>query len=291
MCRVLKYLTDIYFLNKRRESMKYLILLTIICVPFLLFAQQNIDGLVKAERSFSAYAVAHGIKPAFLQFADSAGVMFDNGQAVNALHLWNTRENRSGILNWFPTYVEIAASQDFGYTTGPWTFQATSLQDSVIGRGRFITVWHINANGEWKFLVDLGVSNAPVVADTILRKVEITDPSISAGTVDDLKDAEKKFIEASKKSFKDAYQQFVSGQVILNRNNLAPARTADELRKALENIPQGIQFTMTGSGIASTGDLGYVYGTTLINSKNENYLHIWRKEKDGWKLALEVLRF
>ena len=271
--------------------MKYLTLLAILYTPHLLFSQQNIDGLVKAERSFSAYAVAHGIKPAFLQFADSAGVMFDNGQAVNALRLWNARENRSGILNWYPTYVEIAASQDFGYTTGPWTFQTNSLQDSIIGRGRFITVWHINFNGEWKFLVDLGIGNAPAATDTILRKVEITDPSVKAGTMDDLMDAEKKFIEASKKSIKNAYLQVVSNQVILNRNNLPAARSATEIQNFLDNIPQSVQFTMSGEGIASTGDLGYVYGTTLANGKTENYLHIWRKEKDGWKLALEVLRF
>lgn len=48
--------------------------------------------------------------------------------------------------------------------------------------------------------------------------------------------------------------------------------------------------TIIGSGIASSGDLAYVYGNTIIDNKPENYLHIWRKEKHGWKIALEVLR-
>jgi ketosteroid isomerase-like protein len=59
----------------------------------------------------------------------------------------------------------------------------------------------------------------------------------------------------------------------------------------IETTPSNIQFTITGSGIAPGGDLAYVYGNTDINNKAENYLRIWRKEKEGWKIALEVLRY
>jgi hypothetical protein len=37
--------------------------------------------------------------------------------------------------------------------------------------------------------------------------------------------------------------------------------------------------------------MGYTYGPTLINGKKENYLHIWRREEGGWKIAVEVLRY
>jgi hypothetical protein len=58
--------------------MKYLIPLLVFSLsPNFSFAQQSIDGLAKAERSFAAYAIAHGIKPAFLQFTDSLVIMFD----------------------------------------------------------------------------------------------------------------------------------------------------------------------------------------------------------------------
>ena len=270
--------------------MKNFKLLLLLCAPIYGISQTTIDGLVTAERSFAAHAVSHGMKPAFLQFADSNGIMFDKGKPVNAIQIWNARENRPGILNWYPDYVEIAASHDFGYTTGPWTFQPNSVSDSVVARGRFITVWHVAPNGEWKFLVDLGVSNIPASRVSILQKVEITDPTSQAGTLADLKETENNFIMSTKQSVKDAYTRFMSNQVILNRNNVAPARSASEIQNLLDNSTQPIQFNVAGAGIASSGDLGYVYGTTSLNDKTENYLHIWRKEKDGWKLALEVLK-
>ena len=55
--------------------------------------------------------------------------------------------------------------------------------------------------------------------------------------------------------------------------------------------PQNMSFMINDSGIASSGDLGFVYGTITLNNKKENYLHIWRKEKEGWKIAVEVLRY
>jgi len=38
-------------------------------------------------------------------------------------------------------------------------------------------------------------------------------------------------------------------------------------------------------------DMRYVYGTTVINDKQDGYLRIWRREKDEWKIAVEVLHF
>ena len=264
------------------------VLLTLL--PILLHAQSNIDGLAKAERNFAAYAVANGTKPAFLQFADSNGIMFDNGKPVNAISYWNARDSRPGVLNWQPDYVEIASSHDFGYTTGPWTYQPKSIDDSITARGRFITVWHINNKGEWKFLVDLGVTNVPQLQDTILRKIEITDASIQPGTSETLMQAEKEFATAAAQLLKDAYEKSLSARTHLSRNGVAPAKSTEEIAAITSKSPESIQFAPIASGIARSGDIGYVYGTSTANGKTDNYLHIWRKEKDGWKIALEVLR-
>src|SRR6266404_3303128 len=82
-------------------------------------AQNGIGNLIQAEKNFAAYSVANNTKDAFLRFADSAGIVFDNGKPVNAIEIWTRREKRPGKLNWWPAYAEIASSGDFGYTTGP----------------------------------------------------------------------------------------------------------------------------------------------------------------------------
>src|SRR5258708_25344796 len=97
--------------------MRKIFLLTgIIFLYSITNAQRTIDGLINAEKSFAAYSVAHGTKDAFLKFADSAGIAFDQGKPVHAIETWNKREKRPGVLNWQPEYAEISASGDFGFT-------------------------------------------------------------------------------------------------------------------------------------------------------------------------------
>jgi ketosteroid isomerase-like protein len=71
---------------------------------------------------------------------------------------------------------------------------------------------------------------------------------------------------------------------VLSSNNSLP-------KEAKESLRQSIQYTILGSGIASSGDLGYVYGATVINGKTDNYLRIWRMENGDWRIVVEVLRY
>ena len=254
-------------------------------------AQKNIDGLVQAEKRFAAHAVSVNTKDAFLAFLDSNGVVFENGAAVNGIQTWSKKEKRPGILNWHPQFAEIAGSNDFGYTTGPWTFQPKSISDSVVARGQYITVWHLDKKGEWKFLVDLGTGNLPSTDSSDVQKIDV--PKISRQPINllSLVKAEEKFIKAFGKNRSRAYRQFLSVHSILNRNGSLPATTATTQETLIQQTPSNLRFSIAHSGIARSGDLGFVYGSVVLSGKKENYLRIWRSEKDGWKIALEVLKY
>lgn len=255
-------------------------------------AQKGIDGLINAEKNFGAYSVANSTKEAFLKFLDSTGIVFDNGKPVNGIETWNKREKRPGVLNWHPLYAEVSESGDFGYTTGPWTFQ-NSLNDTVVARGQYTTLWHINKNGEWKFLVDLGVSNTPVNSKTDIKKIDVAK-QFYAGAIPHVApvvNAENYFLRSVAKNKSKAYKKYLSSEGILNRNGYLPAVNLPDQQKLIEMTPSSVQYKMEGWGISENMDIGFVYGTTIINGKTENYLRVWRWEKNGWKIALEVLRY
>jgi|KBSMisStandDraft_5_1062788.scaffolds.fasta_scaffold15010_2 hypothetical protein len=254
-------------------------------------AQKGIDALIQAEKNFAAYSVANSTKEAFLKFLDSAGIIFDNGKPANGVTTWKKREKRPGVLNWHPQFAEISGSGDFGYTTGPWTFQNSS-NDTVVARGQYTTVWQINTKGEWKFLVDLGVTNTPPELATDLKKIDVAKRS-SAGTTkhDSPVIAENNFLKAVSANKSKAYKKYLSSKSILNRNGYLPATNSADQQKLLDLTTSSIQYKLDGAGMSPNMDLGYVYGTTTINGKTDNYLRIWRWEKDEWKIALEVLRY
>jgi len=255
-------------------------------------AQKGIDGLIQAERNFAAYSAANSTKEAFLKFLDIAGIVFDNGKPVNGIETWNKREKRPGVLNWYPQYAEISISGDFGYTTGPWTFQ-NSLNDTVVARGQYTTVWNFNNAGEWKFLVDLGVSNTPINSSTDVKKINSENQLSGNGPVPHpgLLDAENDFGKTAAENKAKAYEKYLSEKSILNRNGHLPAITSSDQKKLIELTPSSVQYQVDGWEMSGLLDMGYVYGTTVINGKTENYLRIWRWERRQWKIAVEVLRY
>jgi len=261
-----------------------LILSIIICTS--LNAQKTIDGMIAAERAFAQYATDKNTKQAFLQFMDSAAVQFTEGKPIKASDLWAKREENKTRLKWQPQFAEVSGSNDFGYTTGPWTFQNTDA-DSITGRGQFTTVWQANDKGEWKFLVDYGSNNYGVNNPQTVQKIKA--PKKAKATVQSLLAVQELFNQLAAINPQAAYQKYLSTQSILNLNGLQPLTKTFEQLSPFNDITAGISFNILGSGISSAGDMGYVYGATLNKDKTDNYLHIWRHEKTGWKLAVAVV--
>lgn len=265
-------------------------LFLLLCLASLNRLQAQAPGapLVAAEKSFAAYSVAHGTRDAFLQYLDSNGIVFEGGQPVKGIPLWQVRENRPGVLNWRPLYAGIAASGDLGFTTGPWTFQKTPA-DSIVARGTYATVWHRTSGGAWKFLVDLGVGNTPPAPDAA---VQFLNEGAAYKPADSLSllGAEQAFIQASAEPEK-AYRSFLAPHFVLNRNGRAPLTGSGSLASLLATQPAPIEYTVLGSGLSASGDLGYVYGILVHEGKSENYLRVWQRRGNEWKIVLEVLRY
>lgn len=260
--------------------------------PFFSVAQNGATEVFDAEKSFAAYSVQNGTRAAFLKFADSNAVVFQQGKVVNAIEAWSKREARPGVLNWHPVYGFVAVSGDLGFTSGPWTFQPKTTADSIVARGQYNTVWHKTEKGEWKFLADLGVTNTPDFEAPALdfsRKQN----SFSAGTKETLLKAEEVFIQSTGNALKRAkrYLAVLDDDFVLTRNGQPPVTNDKDIESMTSKVPQDLSFKIEGSSISASGDLGYVFGSTTNNGKNDNYLRIWHRKGKEWKLMLEALPY
>jgi hypothetical protein len=127
--------------------------------------------------------------------------------------------------------------------------------------------------------------------------VRIDDLDTLPGTLKSMLKKEREFIKATKKqnyhgeTRKDWYNANLAFMGLLSRNGRMPAKFTDMILGVMNSMPDMIKYTVLGSGISSSGDIGYVYGITEINGKKDNYLRIWLREYKKWKLALEVLRY
>jgi ketosteroid isomerase-like protein len=263
----------------------WFILPSILCSS-ICFAQTN-QEVVKAELDFASTAKTKSMKTAFLQYMDSSAVVFERGEIHNGMQFWNKSEENSGKLLWQPSFFAISASNDLGFTTGPWEYRP-SLEDSVAGSGQYTTVWAKNKNGEWKFLIDLGVSYKPTMFhQQTLKKFNLSTPA--ERTVDILS-IENKFIRDVAERGIAAYNDRLVENTWLNIDRKQPIQTSLLVLTELATLPPGMIFTPVAGGVSAARDLAYVYGTIQYEKKKENYLRIWAHTEKGWRVLLQVIK-
>jgi ketosteroid isomerase-like protein len=148
--------------------MKSLICLTLLlAIDATVFPQNSkkvstLQTLVDSERAFARMSEEMGIRHSFMTFIADDGILF-RPKAVKGKQ-WMVENpvpaaNALPVLRWRPAFADVAQAGDMGYTFGPWEFKSDIHQTRPVGFGHFVTVWKKQANGSWKFAVDLGISH------------------------------------------------------------------------------------------------------------------------------------
>ncbi|MFT3822981.1 MAG: nuclear transport factor 2 family protein [Chitinophagaceae bacterium] len=268
--------------------MKKAILFLLASAAIQISSAQKAKEVVNAELAFAKLAVDSGMKPAFLHFLDSNGVVFNRGVISNGIRQWQAIADAPGKLLWQPSYAVIAASGDMGFTTGPFEFRRT-MNDTVSSSGQYATIWHKNNKGEWKFLADLGINYAP--SQFNVQQLQYIKASLTPSSDTGILQTEQAFIEHFNTDSVKAFLQVLHPEAWFNIAGKPPVHTQQAITEALAKIPQQLVFVPAGSGIAASKDFAYVYGTVLYSNRKENYLRAWIHTQSGWKLLLQVLKW
>jgi ketosteroid isomerase-like protein len=128
-----------------------------------------VDEVLAADRAFAALARARGARVAFTEYADADAILFRSGvgpvkgrDAIGQVFA----DPPVATPDWTPEAAEIAASGDLAYSWGRfvWTPVAGGpLADKPPATGYYVSIWKRQADGHWKWIVDLGVP-APLTA-------------------------------------------------------------------------------------------------------------------------------
>jgi ketosteroid isomerase-like protein len=253
-----------------------------------MLCSQEQNAVVNAELAFAKTAKDFTMKKAFLSHMDSAAVVFQGGTIYNGHEYWNKAKESGAKLLWHPAFFGLSRAGDLGFTTGPWEYRA-SLKDSVAASGQYTTIWRRLKNGEWKFLVDLGVDYEESLFDQ--QPLTSSGGFSSSGKKDTSFIAiEQKFITAFTKDRETAFRKFLHPGSWLNTDGKHPIQTSARILAELEKLPAAIQFEPIAGGVSASRDIAYVYGTIRYEKKNENYLRIWGRTGEGWKIILQVIK-
>ncbi|HWA35182.1 MAG TPA: nuclear transport factor 2 family protein [Cyclobacteriaceae bacterium] len=260
-----------------------------------------LQSLVDAERGFAAKSKESNTRQAFLDNLAPDAILLDNGKEVNGIESWTAKPVGNGLLFWEPVYADIASSNDFGWTTGPyWVYKNRSDTVPAFG-GFFSTVWGKQPDGKWKVLFDLGGGIPPK------EKLNLTTSSIALKPkkridketeLKNLLEFDKKYVARLNASGRSFDISFYSKEGRAHRGGRLPAVGIENV-SALDETGRKYEFTPLSGRIASSGDMAYTYGTGKVTVSKDgaetrvvpfSTFRIWKKE-DGknWKIVLDVL--
>lgn len=261
--------------------------------------------VVEAEHAFAQYSIDHGMKDAFINFAAPDGVLFRRGP-VNAIELWKGRNPApAGLLTWWPSYADVSAAGDMGWTTGPYEFRGRPADEKPADTGHFFTVWQRQTDGTFRFVVDLGIQHpAPAAPETALtyparlRKGKTTPAASDADAARrSLADAERSLAEESaSKGMTTALLSRADETLRLYRQNSFPVVGREAVGKSLKVMTEFVRWEAMKTDVAASGDLGYAYGTYQVMPKGSerpseqgNYARVWRRQGKGqWRVVFNV---
>ena len=258
-------------------------------------ADADLKSLVEAERAFSRLSVEKGIRTAFLANLAQDSVVF-RPAPVPGRKAYEERAEIPGRLEWRPTFADISRAGDLGYTTGPYEFRPGGEGAGDPQYGHYVSVWRVQPDGSWKVVIDVGITHprpAESASDLRLDKVWMPippSPSADPGRVrSDLLAADQALaVAAAKTELPNALLAAFAEDVRIYRSGQPPFAGRSAAVKAAAGLPGRWTWAPAGGGAASSGELGYTYGTLKIGPDEFGYFRIWNKLGDGWTIVLDL---
>lgn len=262
-------------------------------------APSDYQALVSAERSFADFTSKHGIKAGFTRYLAEEALVVVKGryQLDKPIYEKMPEPAQSSVLSWWPVYADIAASGDFGYTTGPFEVRPKAAPAAPVAFGQFTSVWRKTSSGEWKVVADLGITHAApnqLATTNLLVPAGANKAWITIDTTSSHRELLKAEIDmahiASSQSLGTAYAQVLAPTttVRLYRTGSQPHVGPAAIAFAATQIERAT-YTSVRAVAATSGDLGFTYGYAQYQQLSGPFLRIWKRQANGtWQLVHEV---
>jgi len=251
----------------------------------------DVGQVVAAERAFAAAAQTDGANAAFLLYSAPDAIVFQPEPKLAKAAL-EANPIPAISLKWWPAYAGIAASGDFGFTTGPYVAGSGERQ----GHGWYFTIWRRQPDGSWRWVLDHGPPTreaAPAGTGAQVAELPAGRPSSRLKAFGDVKSAEAELNAALAADARTALPRFLAADGRLMRVGPQPAVGAATWAPLLAEGPERIDAAPLGGGASGAGDLAFTYGSARwrkgdVESEG-HYVRIWQRRRDGWKLIVDNL--
>ena len=122
------------------------------------------EVLLEADRDFARESQVRRLE-AWLDVADDSVLLVrpnapvSRGKATVSAAMGPAFADTSFALNWEPVLADASVSGDLGYTVGLSQSRRAGPDGQVTNTGKYVTIWKKQADGRWKAVLDIGVTD------------------------------------------------------------------------------------------------------------------------------------
>ncbi len=266
--------------------------------------ESPLHSMVATERAFSQAAADKGTRDSFLMFIAEDGILFRPSAVLGKKWLLEHPvplvENRP-LLSWQPTFAYMAAAGDMGYTFGPWEYKQHINDQKPSAFGHFITMWKKQADGAWRFAIDLGISHPQsATPPTPWEPGPVAKTTTKAASVpvavsrEALMSSDREFSQAAaKQGAEAAFTKYAAEEVRLFREQHLPFVGKGEIAAALGSGKGVLTWQPEAADASRSGDLGFTHGkyevkTDGVLTAKGNYMRFWKRQDGVWRVVVDV---
>lgn len=260
----------------------------------------NLQALVDTERAFAKTATVKGLRDSFLDyFADDAIALVPTAEpARDRLREQPSRPPSELEITWEPRQGDVAASNDLGWLTGPSTVVNHAAPNPAPQFGNYLSVWRRQPDGRWRVYIDVGVTmpELPAFAPGFTRTpfgTRYAGTDGKAAATRSLGDADRSLnARIASSGAAAAYRERTASASRLHRPGAQPVVGTDAIVTWLSANAASMSAVPTAAEAASSGDLGYSYGTYEVQgaaAEKGAYLRVWTRDAGGdWFVVADV---
>ena len=210
---------------------------------------------------------------------------------TNAKTFWTARGTSPSLLSWAPNYADISSNGIMGYTTGNWEYRPKGKDDTATAFGDFITIWLMQSDGRYKFILDIGVSHDRPAKFT--TEWTTAAPKVVKRSSEPTREAVTDFFQvAVNQGMAKAYKAFAAEDIRSYRDGKMPVLGKRNSLALFGNDKSKLSFG-NRSTTFTAGDLSYnlsTYSKSMGGKEVEkgNFMQIWKFIDGRWQMVLDI---
>jgi hypothetical protein len=151
--------------------------------------------------------------------------------------------------------------------------------------GWFATVWGVQQDRRWRFLVDGGVTSGKGASPVPEMEVIAVAPGQPSDPAHAFTNVQNEEVLIGSRGMGISRMLAPNAWVLRDGSPAASGKAAADLARKDPRLT----YSTLGGGVSGAGDFAYFYGRATNPKITAHYLRVWSRQANGWRIVLDTL--